>query len=196
MDAGRPVSTTDLEPASWGDDPPPAARHTIAAYMFRLRRLGLLIATQDDHYTLDTTTDVGEVERLAGESRRASLSHDPQSAIGALSEALALWRGRPLADLDDLPEATIVAGCLEELVEGLREELLTLELDHRRPAELIAQARQLAAEQPYRERRWELLMLALYRAGRQAEALDAYAECRRRLLDDLGLDPGVGLRRM
>jgi hypothetical protein len=164
--------------------------------MFRLRRLGLLIATQDDHYTLDTTTDVGEVERLAGESRRASLSHDPQRAIGALSEALALWRGRPLADLDDLPEATIVAGCLEELVEGLREELLTLELDHRRPAELIAQARQLAAEQPYRERRWELLMLALYRAGRQAEALDAYAECRRRLLDDLGLDPGVGLRRM
>lgn len=110
MDAGRPVSTTDLEAAYWGDDPPPAARRTIAAYMFRLRRLGLLIATQDDHYTLDTTTDVGEVERLAGESRRASLSHDPQRAIGALSEALALWRGRPLADLDDLPEATIVGG--------------------------------------------------------------------------------------
>ena len=58
------------------------------------------------------------------------------------------------------------------------------------------QARQLAAAQPYRERRWELLMLALYRAGRQAEALDAYAECRRRLLDDLGLDPGTALRRM
>jgi DNA-binding SARP family transcriptional activator len=118
MDAGRPVSTTDLEAASWGDDPPPAARHTIAAYMFRLRRLGLLIATQDDHYTLDTTTDVGELERLAGESRRTSLSHDPQRAIGALSEALALWRGRPLADLDDLPEATIVAAASKSWSRG------------------------------------------------------------------------------
>ena len=89
-----------------------------------------------------------------------------------------------------------MAARLEELVESLREDLLALELDHGRPAELIAEARQLAAAQPYRERRWELLMLALYRAGRQAEALDAYAECRRRLLDDLGLDPGTALRRM
>ena len=71
-----------------------------------------------------------------------------------------------------------------------------VELDEGRPAELVARARQLAAEQPYRERRWALLMLILYRAGRQAEALDAYAECRRRLLDDLGLDPGTALRRM
>ena len=71
-----------------------------------------------------------------------------------------------------------------------------VELDEGRPAELVARARQLAAEQPYRERRWALLMLILYRAGRQAEALDAYAECRRRLIDDLGLDPGSALRRM
>ena len=196
MEAGTPVATDDLEGAAWGDDPPVAARHTIATHVFRLRRLGLEIATQDDRYVLVASTDAGDLERLAAESRRALLDGDPMRAIGALREALALWRGRPLADLDDLPEATIVAARLDELVESLREELLSLELDHGRPAALIAEARQLAAAQPYRERRWELLMLALYRAGRQADALDAYAECRRRLLDDLGLDPGMALRRM
>ncbi len=196
MEAGKPVATDDLESAAWGEDPPVAARHTIATHVFRLRRLGLAITTGDDGYVLETPTDGQDVERLAAESRRALLDGDPTRAIGALHEALAMWRGRPLADLDDLPEATIVAARLEELVERLREDLLALELDHGRPDELIAAARQLAAAQPYRERRWELLMLALYRAGRQAEALDAYAECRRRLLDDLGLDPGTALRRM
>ena len=101
-----------------------------------------------------------------------------------------------MIDIDDLPEARIVATKLEELTDRLREDLLAIELDQGRATELVGLARQLADEQPYRERRWELLMLALYRAGRQADALDAYAECRRRLLDDLGLDPGTGLRRM
>lgn len=196
MDAGRPVSLDDLEQAVWGDEPPPAARHTIATYIFRLRRLGLAISTADDRYILETPTDVGEVEGLAENSRRAAEDHDPGRAAAAVRDALALSRGRPLVDLDDLPEATIASARLDELVESLREDLLTLELDEGRPADLIAQARRLTAEQPYRERRWELLMLALYRAGRQAEALDAYAECRRRLLDDLGLDPGTALRRM
>ena len=196
MVAGTPVATDDLEAAAWGDDPPAAARHTIATHVFRLRRLGLEITTGDDAYVLQTPTDAGEVERLAAESRRALQDGDATRGICALREALALWRGRPLADLDDLPEATIVSARFEELAESLREELLALELDHGRPAELVAEARRLAAAQPYRERRWELLMLALYRAGRQAEALDAYAECRRRLLDDLGLDPGTALRKM
>ena len=196
MDGGRPVSLDDLEQAAWGDEPPPAARHTIATYIFRLRRLGLAISTAADRYTLETPTDVGQVDGLADDSRRAAEDHEPGRALEAIRDALALSRGRPLIDLDDLPEATITAAQLNELVESLREELLTLELDEGRPADLIAQARRLTVDQPYRERRWELLMLALYRAGRQAEALDAYAECRRRLLDDLGLDPGTALRRM
>ncbi len=196
MEAGTPVTVDALESATWGDHAPPAARHTIATHVFRLRRLGLVITTRDDGYVLETPTDAGEVERLAAESRRAIEEEDPARAIGALREALGLCRGRPLADLDDVPEATSVAARLEELVDSFREELLTLELDHGRPAELVADARRLAEAQPYRERRWELLMLALYRAGRQADALDAYAECRRRLLDDLGLDPGTSLRRM
>ncbi len=196
MDGGRPVDPSELEAAAWGDEPPLAARHTIASHVFRLRRLGLAIDTADDRYILRTPTDVDLLEQLAADGRQAVGRGDRRAAAAALRTALALGRGRPLADLEDLPEARIVASRLEELVEGLREELLMVELDLGRPPELVAQARQMAAEQPYRERRWALLMLILYRAGRQAEALDAYAECRRRLLDDLGLDPGGALRRM
>ena len=196
MDAGRSVDPSELEAAVWGDDPPAAARHTIVSHIFRLRRLGLAIDTTDDRYVLRTPTDAGEAERLAADGRLALERADRPAAEAAFRAALALSRGRPLAELEDLPEARIVATRLEELVEGLQEELLVVELDAGRPAELVARTRQLAAEQPYRERRWVLLMLVLYRAGRQAEALDAYAECRRRLLDDLGLDPGNALRRM
>ena len=196
MEAGRPVAAADLEVAVWGDEAPPTARHTIATHIFRLRRMGLEIATRDDRYTLETATDAGEFERLAAEGRAAQLANDPAHAVGSMREALDLCRDRPLADLDDLPEARTVAARLEELVEGLREDLLALELDYGQPADRVPWARQLAAAAPYRERRWELLMLALYRAGRQADALDAYAECRQRLLDELGVDPGIGLRRM
>ena len=196
MDAGRAVDPSELEAAVWGDDPPAAARHTIASHIFRLRRLGLAIDTADDRYVLRTPTDVAEAEGLAADGRLALERSDRLAAEAAFRAALAHSRGRPLVELEDLPEARIVATRLEELIEGLQEELLVVELDGGRPTELVARAWQLAAEQPYRERRWVLLMLVLYRAGRQAEALDAYAECRRRLLDDLGLDPGNALRRM
>jgi predicted ATPase/DNA-binding SARP family transcriptional activator len=196
MDAGQPVAVDELQQAVWSDDPPPAARHTIATHVFRLRRLGVAIATVGDAYTLETPTDAGEAERLVATARAATAADDPEGATAALQEALTAWRGEPLVDLDDLPEARIAGARLAELAEGLREELLTLELDGGHPADLIGRARKLVDDQPYRERRWELLMLALYRAGRQADALDAYAECRRRLLDDLGLDPGTRLRQM
>ena len=196
MDAGRPVSLDDLEQGVWGDELPSSSRHTIATHVFRLRRLGLAIATQGDRYVLETPTDADEMERLALDSQAALKAHEASRAAVALRDALACWREQPLADLDDLPEARIVAARLVERFEGLREDLLALELDQGRPAELIGTARQLVEEQPYRERRWVLLMLALYRVGRQADALDAYAECRRRLLDDLGLDPGPALRQM
>jgi DNA-binding SARP family transcriptional activator/predicted ATPase len=196
MDGGRPVSVDDLEQAVWGDDPPSSARHTIATHVFRLRRLGLVITTRDDRYVLETPTDVDELERVVAASNSALEARDLAGAAQALRQTVSMWRGQPLVDIDDLPEARIVATRLEELVDRLREDLLAIELDEGHAAELVGLARQLADEQPYRERRWELLMLALYRAGRQADALDAYAECRRRLLDDLGLDPGTSLRRM
>ncbi|HEY7132897.1 MAG TPA: BTAD domain-containing putative transcriptional regulator, partial [Candidatus Limnocylindrales bacterium] len=196
MDAGRPVGLDALEEAVWGEEPPTASRHTIATHVFRLRRLGVAIATRGERYLLESPTDAGTVERLAHEARAAAAAGDREGAVSLFREALERWRGRPLEDLDDLGEAQAPAARWTELRETLREEVLALELDAGRAADRIGEARELVEEQPYRERRWELLMLALYRAGRQADALDAYAACRRRLVDDLGLDPGPGLRRM
>ena len=196
LEPGSPISFDDLEQAAWGEEPPPASRHTIASHVFRLRRLGIEIDTTDDRYVLRTPTDLGELARLAADSRSARIAGDAGRARACIDEALGLARGRPFDDLDDLPEATIAAARVEELIDGLREDRLAFAIDAGASPEVIADARRLVADQPYRERRWELLMLALYRAGRQAEALDAYAECRRRLLDDLGLDPGASLRRM
>ncbi len=196
LEAGRGVSFDELESAVWGDEPPPTARHTIAAHVSRLRRLGLSIPAAGDGYRLETATDVQALERLAAEGREA-LATEPRRAMALFREALGGWRGRPFPDLDHVPLGQIEAARLEELVEGLHEDLLAAELDDdARDGGLVATARGLTAEQPYRERRWELLMLALYRAGRQAEALDVYGECRRRLVDDLGIEPGPGLRRM
>jgi predicted ATPase/DNA-binding SARP family transcriptional activator len=196
LDAGRRVSFDALEGAVWGDEPPPTARHTIAAQVSRLRRLGLSIPASGDGYRLDTATDIQALERLISEGRER-LASEPRRAMSMLSDAVALWRDHPLPDLEHVPAAQVEAARLEELIEGLREDLLVTELDDgARNRGLVAKARGLTAEQPYRERRWELLMLALYRAGRQAEALDVYSECRRRLVDDLGIEPGPGLRRM
>ncbi len=196
LEAGRGVPFDELEAAVWGDNPPLTARHTIAAHVSRLRRLGLSIPASGDGYRLDTATDIQALDRLAAEGREA-LAPEPRRAMVALRGALALWRGRPLPDLEHVSVAQVEAARIEDLVAGLREDLLAAELDDdARDGGLVAAARGLTAEQPYRERRWELLMLALYRAGRQAEALDVYAECRRGLVDDLGIEPGPGLRRM
>jgi len=196
MDAGRPVAPDDLEEGVWGDDRPRAGRHTIATHVFRLRGLGLDIATRGDAYVLETPTDVDALDRLIAEARAAEERDDVPAAVASAREALALWRGRPLPELDNLPDAGVVRARLEDGVEDLRERLLSQELQIRPAAELTTSARGLVDGHPYRERRWELLMLTLYRAGRQADALDAFAECRRLLLDDLGLDPGPSLRRM
>ncbi len=196
LEPGSSVTFDELEQAAWGDDPPVASRHTIAGHVFRLRRLGIDVETAGDRYRLRTTSDLVELTQLATESRAAREAGDTHRASSCIGLALALSRGRPFAELDDLPEVAIAAARIEDLIEDLREARLTLAIDERASTEVIADARRMVAEQPYRERRWELLMLALYRAGRQAEALDAYAQCRRRLVDDLGIDPGVSLRRM
>ncbi len=195
LGAGRTVSWFALETAAWGEDPPATARHTIATHVLRLRAAGLAIRTTPEGYCLDTPTDAMELERDLG-SARALLDHDPARSAELLRDALALWRGRPFPELDHVSEAEIEAARLEELVEGVREQLLRTQLVIERADDLVATARSLVAEQPYREHRWELLMLALYRSGRQAEALDVYAQARARLLDELGVEPGPALQRM
>jgi DNA-binding SARP family transcriptional activator/predicted ATPase len=190
----RPVSFFDLETVAWGEEPPATARHTIATHVLRLRAIGLAISTTADGYCLDTPTDATELERQL-EAAREVAAGDPARSVGLLREALLLWRGRPFPELD-VPEAEAEASRLEEVVEGSRELLLRTQLSFERPGDLVAPAMSLVADQPYREHRWELLMLALYRAGRQAEALDVYAQARAKLIDELGVEPGPALQRM
>jgi DNA-binding SARP family transcriptional activator/predicted ATPase/tetratricopeptide (TPR) repeat protein len=195
LGGGRPVSLFALETAAWGEEPPITARHTIATHVLRLRAAGLAITTTADGYRLETPTDATELERQIEVAREAAQS-DPAQSVVVLHDAVRLWRGRPFPELDHVPEAEVEATRLEELFEGVREQLLRTELLVRNAEELVARARSLVAEQPFRERRWELLMLVLYRAGRQAEALDVYAEARAKLIDELGVEPGPALQRM
>ncbi len=195
LGAPRSVPLASLELAAWPGAPPRTARHTIATHVLRLRQAGLAIRTTADGYCLESPTDAAELERLVAASRDAG-SGDPQRACLLLGAAVALWRSRPFPELDHVEEAAIEARRLEDVAEGAKEALLAAQLETGVSQDLVSTARRLAAEQPYREHRWELLMLALYRSGSQAEALDAYAEARRRLIDDLGLEPGPALRRM
>lgn len=192
---GKPVSLFALETAAWGDEPPPTSRHTIATHVLRLRAAGLAITTTTDGYCLETTTDALDFER-ALEAARDSFATDAPRSIAVLGDGVRLYRGRPFPELDHVPEAEVEGARLEELVEGAREQLLRAQLAVGAADDLVAPARALVAEQPFREHRWELLMLVLYRAARQAEALDVYAEARARLGEELGVEPGPALQRM
>jgi DNA-binding SARP family transcriptional activator/predicted ATPase len=195
LGAGRSVSLFALETAAWGEEPPPTSRHTIATHVLRLRASGLAITTTVDGYCLDTMTDAREFEH-ALDVGRESLANDAPRSIAVLREAVGLYRGRAFPELDHLPEAEVEAARFEELVEGAREQLLRAQLAVGPADDLVAPVRALVADQPFREHRWELLMLVLYRSGRQAEALDVYAEARARLGDELGVEPGPALQRM
>ncbi len=202
LGAHREVTVGALAQAAWSDHPPATARHTIATHVLRLRQAGLAIRTTSGGYCLDTPTDVEQLDLARATGPGA------ETSVRQWRRTLSLWRDRPFVDLDHVPEAVIEAARLEEAVETIREDLLAAELDglavgdadgpagELAPLDLVGTARQLAEQQPYRERRRELLMLALYRAGRQAGALDAYAEARHVLVEDLGLEPGPSLRRM
>ena len=137
--------------------------------------------------------DLGRFERLCAEARAAA---DVAERAEKLREALGLWRGPPLADLAYEPFAALEIARLEELRLAAREELIDAELELGRHADLVPELERLVQEHPFDERLRGQLMLALYRAGRQAEALEAYQEARRVLDEELGLEPGTPLREL
>jgi class 3 adenylate cyclase len=146
-------------------------------------------------YLLDIAPDqidVGRFERLTAEGRAAS----GEERVAKLREALMLWRGPPLADLAFEPFAATEASRLEELRTAALEELIDARLSLGASAELVAELEASITEYPFRERLRGQLMLALYRAGRQAEALEAYQEARRTLTDELGIEPSAPLREL
>jgi DNA-binding SARP family transcriptional activator len=201
LDANRPVSRDRLIDWLWGESPPRSAAHTLDDYVSRLRRAlgaerierrpgGYLIRVEPGELDLD------RFEVLLEQGRSAAAAGDAAQASVVLGQALGLWCGRALADLESEPFAAPESERLEErrllAVEGRIEAELALG----RGEELVVELERLVAEHPFRERLLGLVMLSLYRAGRQADALAAYQGGRRRLAAELGLEPGQALREL
>jgi predicted ATPase/DNA-binding SARP family transcriptional activator/tetratricopeptide (TPR) repeat protein len=198
---GRPVPADQLVDALWGEDPPPAVRNGLQGLVSKLRRaLGAadVLATRGGGYVLELppeALDVHRFERLVAEGR-AVAAEEPERAAGLLAEADALWRGEPLADFTYEDFAAPAIARLSELRVAAAEERIDAELRLGRHLGAIVELEPLVADHPLRERPRGLLMVALYRAGRQADALRAYQEGRHALADELGLEPAAELRRL
>jgi len=200
--APEPVGVDALVEALWADDPPGDGVQALQKQVSRLRqRLGpsAPLNRGASGYALGIDPDAIDSHRFEELLRRArvALSQDqPASAHDDLEAALALWRGPALADHRFEPFAQLEIGRLEELRMEAIEERIAAELAGGRDADLVGELRALVAEHPLRERLRGHLMLALYRSGRQAEALEVMREGRRQLVDELGIEPGPELRRL
>ena len=197
LHANDVVSTERLVDELWGESPPATVAKSIQVYVSRLRKeLGPgRLVTRAPGYVLQldpSELDVACFERLVAEARRA----DSRTAAEKLREALALWRGSPLADLAYEAFAQPEIARLAELRLAALEERLEADLATGRHAELVGELDALIAEHPLRERLRHQQMRALYRSGRQAEALEAYRRARTLLVDELGIEPGPELQRL
>jgi len=200
LDLGHVVSVDRLVEALWPGDAPDTAPHAVQVYVSQLRKaLGPVIATRPPGYVLELDSDDVDVHlfaRLAEEGRGALRGDDPEPAETALREALALWRGPALADFAYEPFAQTEIARLEELRTVVVEERIEADLALGRHAELVSELEALVEAQPHRERPRAQLMLALYRSGRQADALSAYRVARSALVDELGIEPGPELKEL
>ena len=197
LDANRVVPTDSLIDALWGDDPPATSVKTLQKYISELRKvLGSQLRTDPAGYVITADDlDASRLERLVADARRARSAGDLEGAAAKLAAARALWRGPVLADFDEsFVEAERAR--LDELRVAAVEQQLELDLALGRHREATGELSELVATHPLRERPWSLLMLALYRSGRQADALRAYERVRRLLREELGLDPSPELRQL
>ena len=196
--AGEVVSTDRLVEDLWGERAPATAHGSLQNTVLALRKaLGRdLVVTQAPGYRLalePEVVDANRFERLLAEAR----DMEPVRKAALLEEALALWRGPALADLDEEPFARLAAGHLDELRVVAKEERIEAELALGRHAALVGELETLlATTNPPRERICGQLMVALYRCGRQAEALEVYRSLRLALADELGLDPSKELQEL
>jgi predicted ATPase/DNA-binding SARP family transcriptional activator/Tfp pilus assembly protein PilF len=186
----------------WGERAPLTAAHTLESYVHRLRKaLGAdgadLLVTRPGGYLFrlaPDALDLDRFERLLAEGRAARATDAPERAAAKLAEALASWRGRPLADIEYEPAAAVQLARLDGLRLAALEERVEIELALGHEQELVGELEALTREQPHHEGFHRQLMLALYRCGRQADALRVYRELRARLADELGLEPGPALQ--
>jgi YVTN family beta-propeller protein len=201
LSAGEVVSTDRLIDALWGDRPPASALNSVRVYVSHLRRTlgnGRLL-TRGRGYLLTVEpeqVDLGRFERLVAEGREALAAGQAERAADVLQEALALWRGPALVDFASEPFAQGEIARLEELRVAALEERLEADLALAHHGELVPELEALVHTNPLRERLRAQLMLALYRSGRQAEALEAYRQARATLVGELGLEPGRRLQEL
>jgi DNA-binding SARP family transcriptional activator len=203
LHANETLSTDRLIEELWGEHQPATAAKTVQVHVSRLRKAlargGDLIVTREHGYRLELDPDrldAHRFERLLAQARDELAADRPRQAVAALEDGLALWRGEPLADLAYEPFAQREVARLADL----RVAALELQVDARLAlgghTEVIGQLEALIGEHPFRERLRAQLMLALYRADRQADALQAYQDARRKLVEELGIEPGERLREL
>lgn len=196
--ANRTVTVDRLLDALWGEQPPRTAIKTLQTYVGHLRRhVGSRLRHQAPGYVLDVgddELDAWTFERLVADGRLALLRGDASVAVGVLGDALALWRANAYEDVAAEGGVATELIRLEELRLAAMEDWLEARLLGGEHAATAAELEALVAQHPMRERMWALLMRALYLSGRQSEALRAYQRARKRLTEDMGLEPGPELR--
>ena len=199
LNRGRVVSVDRIVDELWGDSAPASARHMVEVYVSKLR--GLLgphaLTTRSPGYVLQLEPEALDVDRFEGliaDGEEALAAGDPEAAAARFTGGLGLWRGSPLADFTFEPFTQSEIARLEERKLIAEEGRIDAELELGRSMELVSEIERLIEKAPFRERFRAQLMLALYRAGRQADALHAYRQARETLVAELGIEPGQELR--
>jgi WD40 repeat protein/DNA-binding SARP family transcriptional activator len=203
---GRVVSIDALVQGLWADAPPRSADKTLQSYVVHLRQAlepgrprGTVLVTRKPGYLLRVEPgdfDAARFEELATHGRRLLGAGAAEAAATTLREALGLWRGEAFEEFPQVDACAAEAARLAELRLGAVEERVEADLALGRHRELFADLEALTRQHPLRERLWGQLLLALYRCGRQADALLAYQRARASLVEELGVEPGVELRRL
>jgi DNA-binding SARP family transcriptional activator len=201
LHADEPVSVDRLIDELWGESPPTTARKSLQVRVAVLRRAlrGDVLITRGDAYLIrlqPDQLDLRRFEQMLADGSDALAAGDAHVAITVLREALALWRGAALADFAYESFAQVAIARLEELRLHALELRIEAQLDLSLHAEVIAELEELVAVHPSRERLRGLLMLALYRDGRQTEALDLYRRTREELVAELAIEPGPALQKL
>jgi DNA-binding SARP family transcriptional activator len=203
-DPGSVVSLEQAIAEVWGESPPRTAANQVYGYVGRLRRLlgddeGVLLVTHSPGYRLavaEDDVDAGRFAALASAGQQASRSGRPEEAARLLTEALGMWRGPAFADVTSVSAVRTAAEHLDELRLGAMEARIEADLACGRSGTLVAELQALTRDHPMREGLWRLRMLALYRCGRQADALAAYRSVRELLDEELCIEPCAELQEL
>jgi DNA-binding SARP family transcriptional activator/tetratricopeptide (TPR) repeat protein len=192
---GRAVSSEQLLATLWEEDPPRTAIKTLQTYVARLRSACRdCVETTPAGYRLHADLDVGWVEELAADAAAEASSGALVEAVERYDRALGLWSGTPLSGVAASGAMLAERTRLEELRHSIAEDRIDALLGQGEHSRLVSELEVMVGDQPFRERRWAQLMVALYRSGRQPDALRAYTRLRSRLVEELGVEPSTELQ--